>query len=145
MEKSRSLAILMLGLASLILIACQTAGTPTQSAGTPTQSDGTPTQSRVTTAPQAPPPADSANHHRTTSYSGDVKSVTSAQLKDLKGEQVKRLGNLSSAVMGQAIKRMRAILYAALAVIFIVVIGAITAERVGRHRKLTPASFNARH
>jgi hypothetical protein len=138
MEKSRSLAILMLGLACLFLIACQTGGTPTQS-------NGTPTKSRATAGPQAPPPADSASQNRTASYSGDVKSVTSAQLKDPTGKAVDRLGNLSSAVKGQSIKTMRAILYAALAVIFIVVIGAITAERVGRHRKLTPSSLNARH
>jgi hypothetical protein len=138
MEKSRSLAILMLGLACLFLIACQTGGTPTKS-------DGTPTKSQTTAGPQAPPPADSASQNRTASYSGDVGSVTSAQLKNLSGEAVDGLGNLSSAVMGQPIKTMRAIIYAALAIIFIVVIGAITAERVGRHRKHTPLSLNARH
>jgi hypothetical protein len=138
MEKSRFLAILMLGLACLFLIACQTAGTPKQS-------DGTPINSRATGGAQTPPPAKSASQTRTARYSGKVGSTTSARLKDPPGKAVNRLGILSSAVVDQPIQRMRTILYAALVIIFLVVMGAITAERVGRHRKLTPASLNARH
>jgi hypothetical protein len=152
MEKLRSLAIVMLGLACPFLIACLTGRTPTQSVGTParfdgapTQLDGTPTQSRATAEPQAPHPADSASQIRTARYSGVVGSVTSAQHKDRAGEAVDRLGNLSSAVGGQTIKTMRAMIYAALAAIFIVVLGATTATRVRRHRKLSPSSLNARH
>jgi hypothetical protein len=138
MGKSRTLAILMPGLACLFLIACHTVGTPKQS-------DGTPTKSRATAGPQALPLADSVSQNRTASYSGDVRPVTSTQLKDRTREAVGRLGNLSSAVLGPKIRTMRAIIYATVAVIFVVVIGAITAERVGRHRKLTPSSLNARH
>jgi hypothetical protein len=138
MGKSRSLAILMLGLACLFLITCKTGGTPKQS-------DGTPTKSRGAAGPQAPPPADSASKNRTASYSGDVGSIASPKLKDLKIEAVNRLGKPSIAIMGQPIKTMRAIIYAILAVIFMVVIGAIAAERVGRQRKLAPSPLNARH
>jgi hypothetical protein len=135
MKKSRSLAFfLMLGLACLFLAACQTAGTPKQS-------DGTPTKSRATAGSQAPPPADSASKKRTASYSRDVRSVASPQLKDLKAKRVNRLAIFSNAIMGQTkpIRTLRAVLYAVLAVIVVVVIGAIAAERVGRHRKLTPS------
>jgi hypothetical protein len=138
MGKSRSLAISMLGVACLFLIACQTGGTPKQS-------DGTPTKSRAAAGSQAPPPSGSASRNRTASNSGDVKSVTSAQRKDRKGKVVDRLGSLSRAIMGKKIDTLRAILYVTLAVIFVVVIGAIAAERVGRHRKLAPSSLNARH
>ena len=131
MGKSRSLAISMLGVACLFLIACQTAGTPTKS--------------RDTAVHNAPPPADSASRNRTASYAGDVKSVTSAQRKNRTAKVVDRLGNLSRAVMGKKIDTLRAILYVTLAVIFVIVIGAIAAERVGRHRKLAPSSLNARH
>lgn len=132
MRKSRSLAISMLGLACLILIACQTGGTPKQS-------DRTPTKSLAAAAPHTPPPTDSASLKRTASHSRDVKSVTSAQRKDRPGKAANILGNFSKAFMGKKIDTLRAILYATLAVIFIVVIGAIAAERVGRHRKMTPS------
>jgi hypothetical protein len=152
MEKSRSLAILMLGFACPFMIACLTGRTPTQSVGTPTrfddaptQLDGTSTQSRATAEPKALHPADSASQIKTARQSGVAGSVTSAQRKVRTGEAVDRLGNLSSAVGGQKIKTMRAIIYAALAAIFVVVLGATTATSVRRHRKLSPSSLNARH
>jgi hypothetical protein len=138
MAKSRSRAMVMLGLACLLLIACQTAGKPKQSGGTPTKS-------RTTAGPQAPPPAGSVSKNKTASYTGDVGRVTSAQRKHLTAGVTDIFRSFSSAAGGQAIKTMRLIIYAALAVIFIVVIGATTATRVGRHRRLTPSSVNARH
>jgi hypothetical protein len=109
MKKSRSLAILMLGLACLFMIACLTRGTPKQSGGTPTKS-------QATAGRQAPPAADSAGQKRTARHSGDVRSVTSARLKNLTVKAVQWLGNPSSsrAVRGQSIETMRAIIYVAL-------------------------------
>jgi hypothetical protein len=138
MEKSRSLAILMLLLTCLFLIACQTAGTPTES-------DSPPAKSRPTAGPQAPPAADSASKNRTASYSRSVGIGTSAQLKQSTVKAVDRSGNFSRAVKGKSITTLRIILYATLAVIFVVVVGAITADNVGRRRKLTPSPLIARH
>ena len=138
MVKLRSLAIVMLGLACFLLIACQTGGTPKQSGGTPTKS-------RLTAEPKATHPADSASKKRTASYSKNVVSVASPQLKDLKGKAVHRLGSLSRLFMGKKVAPLRAVLYATLAVILMAVIGAVAAERAGRRRKLTPSSVSARH
>jgi hypothetical protein len=137
MEKSRSLAILLLGAACILLIACQTGGTPKKS-------DATPTKSRTAAGPQEPPAAKSASQKRTAGQSGNLKSATSAKLKDLKREAPSRAGNPSRGVLGHKITVLKAVLYATLAVILLVVVGAIAAERVGRHRRLTPSSANAR-
>ncbi len=138
MEKSRSLAILILGLACLLMIACLTGGTPKQSGGTPTKK-------QATAGPQAPPTAKSASQKRSARRSAVVGSVASAQRKHLTGGALHLLGNLPITGGGQSIKTMRAIIYAALAAIFLVVLGATTTTRVRRHRKLTPSPLNARH
>ncbi len=62
-----------------------------------------------------------------------------AQLKDLTGGALKMLGNLYGAVTGQASRTTRAIEYATAAAIIVVVIGAIAAVSVRRHRKLSHA------
>ena len=145
MEKSRFLAIVLIGLACLYLIACQTGGTPKKSEGNPITSDSTPTKSLTSADTQAPTPANSAGRKKTASPSVKKGSVASAQRKAPASKAVAGLGNRSSAVMSQPIKTMRAVIFAALAAIFIVVIAAIIADRVGRHRKLTPSPVNARH
>jgi hypothetical protein len=144
MGKSRSLAVVILGLACLLLISCQTAGTPKQSGGTATKSRAAAAGSRT------PPPADSAAKKRAASYTGPARSAARSaatlRAKDLKAKRVNRLASFSKAVMGQTkpIRTLRAVLYAALAVIFLVVIGAIAVERAGRRRKLAPSPVNAR-
>ena len=138
MGKSRSLAILVLGLVCILLIACQTAGAPKKASGTPPQAG-------AAAGPQAPP-AKSVSQDRRASASKEVRSVASAKRKHSKGKAVAaKLKNPSRAVKGQSLKTMRTILYSVLAVILVVVIGAIAAERAGRRRKLTPAPMNARH
>ncbi len=134
MEKSPSLAIVTLALACLFLTACQTAGTPKQSGSTPTKS-------RAAAGPQAPASADSARPKKTAIFSKDARPDASPQLKALKSKKVNRLGNLSRLLMGQtqATRTLRAILYAALALILAAVIGAIMAERATRQRKPTRA------
>ena len=134
MAKSRSLAILLLGLGCLFLIDCKTAGTPKQAGDTSTKS-------LAAAGAQEPPPADSASPKRTASRSKDARSVPSA--KENPGKAVARPRRPFLAILRKPIPTPRAILYATLAVILLVVIGAITAERVGRHRKLAPSP--ARH
>jgi len=138
MGKSRSLAILILGLACFFVIACKTTGTPTRSGETPTQL-------RASAEPQAPNPAKSASPKETAKQAGVVKLVASVQRKHLTSGAVQLLRNLPSTVGGQSIKTMRAIIYAALALIFLVVLGATTATRVRRHRKLIPSPLSAQH
>jgi hypothetical protein len=130
MEKPRFLVLMVLGLACLLLLACQTGGTPKKS-------DGTPKKTQTATATQAPPTADSASPKKTASKSADKKrSVSAAQRKDLKVKPVDRSRRPSLAVFGKHITTLRAILYATLGLILIIVFGAITAERMGRRRKL---------
>jgi hypothetical protein len=144
MGKPSSLAIVLLGLACLLLICCQTAGTPRQS-------DGPATKSRVAAArSQTPPPADPATKKRAASYSGPARSAArstaSVQPKVPKSKRVNRLAGFSKAVLGQTkpVRSLRALLYAALALILLVVIGAIAAERAGKRRKLSPSPIPAR-
>jgi len=152
MEKLRSVAILVLGLACLVLIACQTPGTPRQAGSTPGKSG-------TAAGPQELPPAGSVSKNRTAGISGDAgKSVASAKLKKnptrkaAAGKAVtSKVGNPANhllkrliGTLGRPISSLRALLYASLAVIFLVVIGAIAAERAGRRRRLAPLSLNAR-
>ena len=138
MGKPRSLAILMLGLACVFLIACQTPGTPKQSKGTPKKSE-------AAAGPQVRSNADSASPNRTASKSKEKRSVRASKQKDPKGGAVDRAIRPLKAIFGQRITTLRAILYATLGLIVVVVLGAIAAERAGRHRKLAPSTANARH
>ncbi len=125
MERSRSLTFAVLGLACLLMIACQTAGTPPQSQET-SQSQGTPS-------------AGSESRATAVRYSGGAVPAAKAQLKDLTGGALKMLGNFFSAVTGQTWRTTRTIEYVTAAAIIVVVIGAIAAVSVRRHRKLSHA------
>jgi len=152
MQKPRSLAILTLGLACLLLFACQTAGTPKQS-------DGTPKKSQAADGPKASRAADSASPSRTASKSEEKRAASPAQQSDLKGKAAKAAKTAKTAKTGKTVDRprkpliailkqpitpLRAVLYATLGLILIVVLGAIAAERAGRHRKLAPSPVDAR-
>jgi hypothetical protein len=136
MAKSRFLVILTIVLICLLVMACKTTGTPKQS-------DGTATKPQVAAGPKASP-------SQTVSRSAGVKSVTKAQRKELASKPGKpsKPAALSAfrsllpfgAPKGQAITTMRAIIYAALATILLVIIGATTAARVSRHRRLATSS-----
>ena len=130
MAKARSKTILLLGLACLLLIACQTGGTPKQAGGAPTKS--------VSAAgPQATRTADSASPTRTAGKTADKKRAASAaKHKDLKAKPAARPRKSPRAIIGRPITTLRAVLYATLGLILVVVLGAIAAERIGRHRKL---------
>jgi hypothetical protein len=161
---SRSLAILMLGAACLLVIACQTAGTPPQSLATaqtqapppssqtaavpqaPPPSSQTaavpqapPPSSQTAAVPQAPPPARSANRNGTARYSGSVVPAISAQVKKFMSGTAKMLGKLYDTVAGPKKGSAGAIEYAAVAAI-VVAVGATATVLVRRHRKLTPSS-----
>jgi hypothetical protein len=137
MGKSRYLAIFMFGAACLLLIGCKTTGTPKHS-------DGAPTKSRAAAGPQASSPAGSASPKRTASFSKSTGPVASPQPRLDKREAAPRAGKPSRPAMAKPIGTLRIVLYSTLAFILLVVIGAITAERSGRHRKLTPLPVNAR-
>ena len=123
MAKARSRTLLLLGLACLLLIACQTGGTPKQA-------DGAPTKSASAAGPQATRAADSASPTRAAGKTADKKRAASAaKHKDLKAKSPR-------AIIGRPITALRAVLYATLGLILVVVLGAITAERIGRRRKL---------
>jgi len=156
MRKSRSLAILMLGAACIFMVTCATKGTPKQSAGTPTK-----TQAEA--EHQAPRAAGSVSQKSTASSSQKKKAASttkkkiasltqkkvvkrsakavpaaSAQLKKLTTKAAQWLGNPSRTGRGQSsIETMRLLIYSALAIIFVVAIGATTATRVRRHRRAT--------
>ena len=132
---SRSLAILMLGASCLLVIACQTAGTPPQSlAAAQTQApprsakaaalpQALPPSAEAAALPQAPPPARSVNRIGTARSSGGVVPDISAQVKKF--------------IIGAA--KTGAIEYAAVAAI-VIAVGATATVSVRRHRKLTPSS-----
>lgn len=148
---SRLLAILMLGAACLLVIACQTAGTPPQSlAGAHTQAppgsakaatlpQAASPSSQAAAAPQASPPARSASRNGTARYSGGVAPAISAQVKKFMSGTAKMLGKLYDTVAGPKTGPAGAIEYAAAAAI-LVAVGATAAVLVRRHRKLTPSS-----
>jgi hypothetical protein len=151
MEMSRSLAILMFGAACLLVIACQTAGTPPQSLATaqtqapPPSAEAAalpqapPPSSQTAAVPQAPPPARSANRNGTARYSGSVVPAISAQVKKFMSGTAKTLGKLYDTVAGPKTGSAGAIEYAAVAAI-VIAVGATATVSVRRHRKLTPSS-----
>ena len=132
MKKPQALAVLTLGLACLFLVACKTAGTPKQS-------DDKPTKTRAAAGTQEPPPAESPGQKKGAIRSGDARPASSVQRKDLKVGATSRTAKPSIKAVLKKIGILRAILYATLAIILVAVIGAIAAERAGRHRRPTPA------
>ena len=147
MRKSRSLAILMLVVACLLVFACKTTGTPARSAGTPAKSAGASSQSQASGLAKAAKPIKSASKKKAAKLakqSKKVKPVAAARLKNLAIKTVHKLTNPSKTVGAQSLKTMRAIIYAALAAILLVAVGATVAARVRRHRKLTPSPAGAR-
>lgn len=130
MQKARSRTILLLGLACLLLIACQTGGTPKQA-------DGKATKSVSADGPKATRTADSASPSRTASKTAEKKRAASAaKQKDLKAKTADRPRKAPWAIIGRPITPLRAVLYATLGLILVVVLGAVAAERIGRRRKL---------
>jgi hypothetical protein len=136
MRTSRSLAVLALGMACLFLIGCNSTGTPRQ-AGRASSKAGT-------AESKASSPANSQRSKRTASLSRDKGSVSSPQFKLFQRKAVKKVGNPARATVRKPIGTLRVLLYSTLALILIVVIGALTAERFGRHRKLAPSPVSAR-
>ena len=124
MKKARSGTILLLGLACLLLIACQTGGTPKQA-------DGEPTKSVSAAGPKATGTADSASK-----TAEKKRAASAAKQKDLKAKTVDRPRKALRAIIGRPITTLRAVLYATLGLILVVVLGAVAAERIGRRRKL---------
>ncbi len=133
MRKLRALTISLLGVACLFLIACQTPGTPKQSGGTPKKTV-------AAAGPQAQRTAESAGQGKTARKAGDKRPAARAPRVERKGKLLDRPVKAARAILGKPITTLRGILYATLALITIVVIGAIAAERVGRHRKLSPST-----
>jgi hypothetical protein len=137
-EKSHSLAMPVLALACLLLFACQTTGTPKQQ-------EGTPTKSGTAAGPQAPPPSRLASQAGTASHSREARPGASAKHKVLKGAAVQKPGKASRVNFRRPAITMRTVLYATLAVILLVVLAAIAAERIGRrNRRLSPSPLTAR-
>jgi hypothetical protein len=139
--KLRSLAVCLLALACFWMLACQTTGT------TKTSGD-TPSGKQVSAAPQAKTsaaPASSAGKKTTAAKAGKAgkaTSVTAAKAKKVPAKAVDQPRNLLKKLLGWKIDTLRGLLYGTLAVIFLVVIGAVAAERAGKHRK--PAATAAR-
>ncbi len=153
MRKSPSLAILMLAVACLLVFACKTTGTPARSAGAPAKSAGASSQAGQVQASglaKAAKPAKSASKKKAAKLakqSRKAKPVTAARLKNLAIKtvhNVQKLANPSRTRGSQSLRTMRAIIYAALAAIFLVAVGATVAARVRRHRRLTPSPAGAR-
>jgi len=117
MQKARSRTVLLLWLACLLLIACQTGGTPKQA-------DGKPPKSVSAAGPQATRTADSAGK-----TAAKKRSASAAQT-------VARPRRPARAITWKPITTLRAVLYATLGLILVVVLGAVAAERIGRRRKL---------
>jgi hypothetical protein len=146
MRKSRSLAILMLGVACLLVVACLTKGTPKQSGGTPTKTQATAERqapraadsgSQKSVASSSKKKTTSSSQKRIVKRSAKAVPVASARLKNFTVKAVNWLGNPSRAVRSHSIETMRVLIYVALAIIFVVAIGATAAARVRRQRKLT--------
>jgi hypothetical protein len=132
MQKARSRTILLLGMACLLLIACQTGGTPKQA-------DGKPAKSLSAEGPKATRTADSPGKtaSKTAGKTADKKrSVSAAKQKNLKAKPAVRPRKSPLAIFGRPITTLRAVLYATLGLILVVVLGAVAAERFGRRRKL---------
>ncbi len=127
MKKARSRTLLLLGLACLLLIACQTGGTPKQA-------DGKPTKSVSAAGPKATRTADSAS--KTAAKKRSVSPAKQVKQKDLKAKTVARPRKAPWPIFGRPITTLRAVLYATLGLILVVVLGAVAAERIGRRRKL---------
>jgi hypothetical protein len=127
MPKARGGTILLLGLAFLLLVACQTGGKPKQP-------DAKAEKSLSAAGPQATRTADSPG--KPAGKTADKKrSVSAVKEKNLKAKPVVRPRKSPLAILRRPITTLRAILYATLALILVVVLGAVSAERIGRRRK----------
>ncbi len=157
MSKSRSLAILMLGVALIFMVSCATKGTPKQAAGTPTKTQAAPehqapraagstsqksvasSSQKKKTASTLKKKAASLSQKKAVKRSAKALPVASVRLKKLTTKAVQWLGNPTGTARGKSsIEAMRLLIYAALAIIFVVAIGATTATSIRRHRRATP-------
>ncbi len=150
MQPLWSRAILVLGLAGVLLIGCQTTGKPKQSESATEKSQAA--LGAKTTSPSA-----SAGKSGTASPSGHVASAASAKHKTLKAKAAARPTKVGLAKVKlpnllrffrlprlKPISSLRAVLYATLGIIFLVVLAAIVGERVGRRRRLSSVSLSTR-
>ena len=151
MDKWRSLAIISLGLACLLVTACETTGTPGKSAGaggtqatssTSAQARATQTQSQAAAQRQAQTSRQAASRSGTSS--AGARPVISALQKGIAGGTLKNIQNLYTVITGRKIDATTVVDGAIAAAAVLLGIGAFATVRVVRHRRLTPSTSAAR-
>jgi hypothetical protein len=153
MGKLRVSQMVLLGTVFLVLLGCQSAGTPKQSAGGSTKT--------AAAGPQAQRTAGSTKADKAAVKAAEKKQTAAARRAERKARpQAAKLAKKPrtkpvgakplrtrlaqvkpfQAILGKPLPPLRGILYASVALIALVVVGAIAAERAGRRRKMSPST-----
>ncbi len=147
MVEPRSLAIVVLVVASFVFTSCQTTGTApgsegaanSQSAAGPQAASPASNQAQAAAQPQATTPAAKAGR-KAALRTGAVKQAVGTRVKSLTGGTAKTLANLYTAVTGKRVNPTRLLEYIAVGIAVVVAIGVIGALTARRHRKTTLGS-----